>query len=95
MNLQVIKTIEGRDEYVLLPINIYHRFEKQLQEEYVLFNPADYVNNPVALARIEAGVTQTELAERLGVSQAYVSKLENQAKPTAKTLHRVRQALVG
>jgi transcriptional regulator with XRE-family HTH domain len=39
-------------------------------------------------ARREAGLTQTELARRLGVSQAAVAKLERpDANPTVDTLH--------
>ncbi|HYF97886.1 MAG TPA: helix-turn-helix transcriptional regulator [Coxiellaceae bacterium] len=103
MNLQVIKSVEGQDEYVLLPINLYHslnihsRGDEKLKikssEDYVVFDPADYIDNPIALARIKAGVTQKELAEALKVSQAYVSKLERQDAPSAKTLHKVKEAL--
>ena len=53
----------------------------------------DYVSNPVSLARIQANVTQEQLAERMGVSQAYVSKIENQAKVTAKLRAKVDAAL--
>jgi hypothetical protein len=31
MNLQVIKSTDGKNEYVLLPINIYHTLEKKLK----------------------------------------------------------------
>ncbi|HHF7345999.1 TPA: helix-turn-helix transcriptional regulator [Legionella feeleii] len=34
---------------------------------------SDYVDNPVALARIQAGLTQEELASLMGVTQAYIS----------------------
>jgi ribosome-binding protein aMBF1 (putative translation factor) len=50
----------------------------------------DYVDNPVALARIKARMTQDQLAQRLGVSQAYISKLEQQTKVTATVLANVR-----
>jgi DNA-binding XRE family transcriptional regulator len=93
MNLQVIKSTDGKDEYVLLPIKLYQQLEESLQEEYVLFHPADYVENPVALARIQAGLTQKEFAQAMHVSQASVSKLENQTKVTVKTLHKVKQVL--
>jgi transcriptional regulator with XRE-family HTH domain len=44
-------------------------------------------------ARIEAGLTQAQLARRLGVSQAAVAKLERpQANPTIATLEHVLEA---
>ncbi len=102
MNLQIIKSVEGKAEYVLLPIEIYHNLkgeikkalqEEKIQSDYVPFDPADYVDNPVALARIEAGVTQKELASRMGVTQAYISKIEKQNVVTLKVLKKVKNAL--
>ncbi len=61
--------------------------------DYEPFNPSDYIDNPIALARIEAGITQEELARRMRVTQAYVSKIENQDKVTAKMLKKVKGAL--
>jgi len=72
---------------VLLPIAVYHAVHKEIEaqlkkakskQDYVLFNPADYVQNPIALARIKLGITQEQLAEKLDVSQAYISKIERQ-----------------
>ena len=51
------------------------------------------MDNPVALARIKARMTQDQLARRLGVSQAYISKLEKQTKVTAKVLAKVQTTL--
>lgn len=102
MNLQTIKALNGQVEYVLLPIATYMALEdeitKKLNEieedgEYELFNPADYVDNPVALARIIARVSQKELAKRMNVTQAYISKLENQDKVSAKVIKKVTDAL--
>ena len=53
----------------------------------------DYVDSPIALARIKANVTQKELAKRLGVTQAYISKVEHQTKITPKLLAKVKTAL--
>lgn len=98
MSLQIIKSVDGKDEYVLLPINIYNALREQIKEklgsnDYVAFDPADYVDNPIALARIKAGITQEELARRMKVSQAYISKIECQDKVTPKLLHKVKIAL--
>lgn len=62
-------------------------------EDYEVFVPADYINNPVALARIQAGITQEELAKLMDVTQAYVSKIENQKKVTAKMMQKVTKAI--
>lgn len=102
MNIQTIKTIDGQ-EFVLLPLSCYKGLKAQIDEyiahaeedddEYVPFVLEDYVSNPVALARINAGVTQKELAKLLKVSQAYVSKLESSKKVSAKVMLSVNQAL--
>ena len=102
MNLQTIKSMNGKIEYVLLPVAAYqalrHQITEQLKQikedqEYEIFDPADYINNPVALARIQVGITQEELAKLMGVTQAYVSKIENQKKVTAKMIQKVTKAI--
>jgi ribosome-binding protein aMBF1 (putative translation factor) len=102
MNLQTIKSMDGKVEYVLLPIAAYqalrHQITEQLKqakenEDYEVFDPADYIDNPVALARIQAGITQEELAKLMSVTQAYVSKIENQEKITAKIMQKVTKAI--
>lgn len=102
MTLQIIKSVDGKNEYVLLPYNVYNalrdEIEKKLKKvsrggDYVPFDPADYVDNPVALARIKANITQEELAKLMKVTQAYVSKIERQEKVTAKMLNKIKIAL--
>ena len=106
VSLQVIKSVEGKPEYVLIPVAVYQALREEIEDEiaglkaaaqkgegYVPFAVEDYVSNPVSLARIQANVTQEQLAERMGVSQAYVSKIENQAKVTGKLLAKVDAAL--
>lgn len=103
MTLQKIKSLNGKDEYVLLPIAVYRALRKEIEDklegddagDYLPFAVEDYVDNPVALARIKAHVTQEELAKRMKVSQAYISKIESQAKVTPKVLLKVRTALAG
>lgn len=100
--IQTIKTLDGQ-EFVLLPIECYQHLKPQIDEylafeendndEYIPFNLENYVKNPVALARINAGITQKELAELLNVSQAYISKLESNAHVSAKTMLKVKKAL--
>ena len=102
MSLQIIKSPDGKAEYVLLPIAIYHNLEgeikqalkkEKMNDDYVVFDPADYVENPIALARIKAGITQEVLANRMNVTQAYISKIEKQEAVTAKLLLNVKNAL--
>lgn len=106
MTLQKIKSIHGKDEYVLLPVAIYRVLKDQIEKElaaceisqsakqaYEPFILEDYVDNPVALARIKAAITQEQLAQRLGVSQAYISQIERRGNITNKMLERVRIAI--
>ena len=45
-------------------------------------------------ARIETGLTQKELSEKTGISQADISRLEHgTANPSIKTLQRIATAL--
>lgn len=106
MRLQTIKSADGKDEYVLLPVAVYRALKGEIEDElahrsakgkgdadYAPFVLEDYVQNPVALARIKAHLTQQEIAERLGVSQAYISKIERQHKVTPQLLERITKAI--
>ncbi|MEK7437949.1 MAG: helix-turn-helix transcriptional regulator [Pseudomonadota bacterium] len=106
MTLQKIKSLDGRDEYVLLPIAVFRALRGQIEQrladrkdaktggdDYLPFELEDYVDNPVALARIKAKVTQAELARRMNVSQAYVSKVEAQVRVSDKVRAKVSAAL--
>lgn len=106
LSIQVIKSLAGEPEYVLIPIAVYNALREEIEdeivglealsekgEEYIPFRTEDYVTNPVALARIKARVTQEALAERMGVSQAYVSKIESQRRVTVKVIEKVMTAL--
>ena len=64
-----------------------------VEGKLVPFDVARYISNPVKAARIKAELSQTELALRMGVSQAYVSKLEKARKVSPKVLQQVAQAL--
>ena len=100
MSVNIIKSLDG-EEYVLLPLRVYRALRKPIEKklaekddaDYVPFELEDYVDNPIALARIKAKLTQEELAQRINVSQAYISKVERQNKVSAKLLERVKKAL--
>lgn len=83
----------GLPAFVVLPYKEYLDLTGE-EDEFIPFRVPDYVSNPIRAARIEAGLTQKQLAERLDVSQAYIAKIERPGhKPTEKVLARVRQAL--
>jgi len=64
-----------------------------VEGELVPFDVARYISNPVKAARIKAELSQEDLASRMGVSQAYVSKLEKARKVSPKVLHQIGVAL--
>ncbi len=78
-----------------------HTVQYELQEilsdpvdgEISDFRFADYAKNPALLARLEGGLTQKELAEKMEVTQAYVSKLEQAEKVSAKALLKIKSVL--
>lgn len=56
------------------------------QKNYIDFDPSDFIKNRIALARMKAKITQTSLAKSLNVSQAYISKIENDEYKVTKQL---------
>lgn len=106
MSIQIIKDCKGKPEYVLLPVRVYKALQSEIEEElaglktdagdideYESFDPADYIDNPVAIERMRAAIKQKDLANAMGVSQAYISKLESTKRVTPEALERVRTAL--
>jgi DNA-binding transcriptional regulator YiaG len=64
-----------------------------VEGKLVPFDVARYISNPVKAARIKAELSQGALATRMGIGQAYVSKLEKARKVSPKILHQVGLAL--
>ncbi|MGD9152231.1 MAG: helix-turn-helix transcriptional regulator [Gammaproteobacteria bacterium] len=99
--LQTINNISGKPEYVLLPINVYKILRrdiiqafKTIDQEYEDFDPKDFIKNPITLLRMRAKITQTELAKRLKVTQAYISKIENDNyNVTSEVLKKIKKVL--
>jgi len=101
--LQTIRNVSGNPEYVLLPVEVYKNLKKNidqmivqctLQEEYVDFKPSDFIKNKIALTRMKAKITQASLAEYLNVSQAYISKIENdEYEVTDKLFKKINEAI--
>lgn len=110
MTLPIIKSPDGREPYVRLPVPIYEVLKDQIDEllerqpektevgteangDYIPFDPANYVQNPVALARIRAHLSREELARQLGISVSYLGKIERSTQVREKMLARVKRAL--
>src|SRR5262249_30846685 len=54
----------------------------------------DFVSERIRGFRTEAGLTQTQLAEKSGLPQSHISRLENgQHSPSRATLERIAAAL--
>lgn len=100
--LQTIKSEKGQPEYVLLPIYAYKKLRQTINfvlseknEDYIDFNPEDFIKNPIALRRMKAKLTQADLAKQLNVSQAYISKIEqDDYKVTLATLKKISKIIV-
>lgn len=62
----------------------------EIRKEYEALEPEFAVIQAIIDARNESGLTQRELADRAGMTQADISKLENGlANPSLKTLKRL------
>ena len=65
-----------------------------VKAEYDALEPEFTVIQAMIDARKAAGLTQKELADRTGIAQADISKLENgNANPSLKTLQRLAQGM--
>jgi len=107
MEYQTIKE-NGKVKFVVLPLKSFHALLERLEDEsdlcdirdakdeplYDQKEAEDYIfMNPVKRERIERGWTQKELADKIGVKQASVSKWERAGavyrKKTREKLARV------
>ncbi len=81
------------DEYVALTVNKAKK-PKTKEDELVPLVLGDYIKNPIRVARIEAGLTQQEIGQRLKVTQGYISKIEGRSfTVTASMMDRVTKAI--
>lgn len=103
MSLQIIRNLRGEDEYALLPVAVYDELRNEIDatleklgnslEDTDLLSPGHYIKNPITLMRMRAGLKQKALAERLNVTQAYISKVENSDRVSDRLLARVREVI--
>ena len=60
-----------------MSLSIVKRKRSSANDEYVTFEPRQYVDHPVVLSRLEAGLSQAQLAARMGISLAALCKIES------------------
>ena len=68
--------------------------DPELKAEYDALEPEFAIIQAMINARKTAGLTQKQLAERTGIAQADISRLENgNANPSLKTLQRLAKGM--
>ncbi len=68
--------------------------DKEIKKEYEKLAPEFAVINAVLRARIEKGLTQKELAEKVGTKQSAIARLESgKANPSIGFLQKIAKAL--
>jgi len=67
--------------------------DPEVKREYDALAPEFEFSTELLRARLRAGISQTELAERMGTSQSAIARLESgQTLPSTKTLLRFAEA---
>ena len=65
----------------------------EYRQAYEAMAPEFELASAIIAARTKAGLTQAELAERMGTKQPYVARLEaGTTNPSRKTLERIAEA---
>lgn len=68
--------------------------DPEFRNEYEALQPERDITATLIQARHEAGLTQAELSEKTGISQADISRLENGSRnPSIALLNRIAAAL--
>ena len=68
--------------------------DSEFKKEYDALRPEYAIIQAIIDARKDTGMTQKELAEKTGITQADISRLENgSANPSLKTLQRLAEGL--
>lgn len=65
----------------------------EVREAYEALTPEFEVARALIAARVEAGLTQAQVAERMGTTQSVIARLEGgRSLPSLKTLYRYADA---
>ena len=68
--------------------------DEEYRPEYEAIQPEPDITRAIMDARIKAGITQIQLSERSGISQADISRLENgNRNPSLNLLKRLASAM--
>lgn len=67
--------------------------DPDFREEYEALKPEFKLARELIEARARAGLSQSDVAERMGTSQLTVARLESGHKPSLKTLERYAEAV--
>ena len=68
--------------------------DNDFRQEYESLQPERNIMRAIMNARISAGMTQTELSQKSGISQADISRLENGTRnPSLAILKRLAEAM--
>ena len=68
--------------------------DPQFSTEWAALEPEYQIIRAMILAREESGMTQKDLAEKTGIAQGDISKLENgNGNPSVRTLQRLANAM--
>ena len=87
---------ENKPAFAVIPYADYIELigGSKADNETVPFVLSDYIQNPIRVARIQANFSQQELAERLNVTQGYISRIEGRNfKVSDKLMLKIRKAL--
>ena len=87
--MDTFDTLKKFDDFLEEQLN-----DPAVKAEYDALGPEFAVMQAIMEARIATGLTQKQLSERTGISQADISRIENgTANPSLKTLQRIASAL--
>ena len=75
--------------------HLQRKWEKdpEFQKEFEALAPEFALARELIEARIKAGLSQSEVAARMGTSQPTVARLESGHKPSLKTVERYAEAV--